>query len=71
MSLAQRAEGDTGIVKTTYGYHIMYFIGKGDPVWKVNAKNGVINDNLKSWYEETEAEFHVVCDRDSLTYVPA
>lgn len=66
-----RAEGDTGIVKTTYGYHIMYFIGKGDPVWKVNAKNGVINDNLKSWYEETEAEFHVVCDRDSLTYVPA
>ena len=24
---AARATGDTGIVETTYGYHVMYFVG--------------------------------------------
>jgi len=29
-----RQPGDTGIVKTDYGYHIMYFSGRGDhPIW--------------------------------------
>ena len=31
---SQRQPGDTGIVKTSYGYHIMYFSARGDtPVW--------------------------------------
>ena len=28
-----RVQGDTGIVKTTYGYHVMYFVGS-KPIWK-------------------------------------
>lgn len=32
-----RATGDTGLVKTTYGWHIMYFVDSR-PVWKSAAK---------------------------------
>ena len=33
-----RAVGDTGIVKTSYGYHIMFFVGEGDyAYWQLAA----------------------------------
>jgi len=32
-----RKVGDTGIVETEYGQHIMYFDGFGEPAWKVSA----------------------------------
>lgn len=36
----KRAPGDTGIVKTSYGYHIMYFVSETDNYyWKDMAKN--------------------------------
>jgi parvulin-like peptidyl-prolyl isomerase len=34
---ADRAVGDTGIVETSYGYHIMYFSGFGDEYWYQSA----------------------------------
>lgn len=37
-----RAVGDTGIVKSDYGYHIMYMDGFGDPAWHKEA-----DDKLK------------------------
>lgn len=36
----ERAVGDSGIVKTSYGYHIMYFSGVGNTVyWKTFAED--------------------------------
>lgn len=35
--------GDTGIVKTTNGYHVMYLDGEGNAAWKVNAENALAN----------------------------
>ncbi len=66
-----RADGDTGIVKTDYGYHVMYFAGEGDPVWKVNARDAVLDKKLSDWYEEFGAKYHVECDKEKLTYVNA
>lgn len=34
-----RKEGDTAIVKTEYGYHVMYFIGNGLTAWEADAVN--------------------------------
>ena len=31
---AKRAAGDTGLVKTDYGWHIMYYVSGGLPAWK-------------------------------------
>ena len=38
-----RKAGDTDIVKTTYGYHIIYFVGQGE-----NYRRAQIIDDLKS-----------------------
>lgn len=66
-----RSEGDTGIVKTTYGYHVMFFKSRGDDEWLVNARDGVIDDKLTAWYEEAEKKYHITCDSSKLTFVDA
>lgn len=38
---ASRKTGDYGIVKTNYGYHIMYFVGS-DPVWFLTAEQDMM-----------------------------
>ena len=38
-----RKVGDTGIVESDYGYHIMYFAGEGDIAWHVQADNALKN----------------------------
>lgn len=37
-----RQPGDTGIVMTNYGYHVMYFVSKADePSWKADIRNSI------------------------------
>ena len=41
-----RNSGDVSIVRTNYGYHIMYFVEKTDmPVWKAIAQNNMALDD--------------------------
>ncbi len=40
-----RKEGDTGIVNTTYGSHIMYYAGEAGPAWKAAAENALRTDD--------------------------
>ncbi len=51
-----RKEGDTEIIETDYGYHIMYYAGAGQDSWLASAKSALINKNtseLCSQYIET------------------
>ena len=32
-----RQVGDTGLVQSEYGWHVMYFVASGDPVWRQNV----------------------------------
>lgn len=41
-----RQVGDTGLVQTNYGYHIMYFVGS-DEIWYVNAQTDLINQRTE------------------------
>ena len=37
-----RQPGDTGIVMTTYGYHVMYFVSRADePAWKADIRSSI------------------------------
>lgn len=41
-----RKAGDTAIVKTQYGYHIMYFVGYGDySIWQYTAQQALASDD--------------------------
>ena len=56
---ASRQTGDYGIVKTTYGYHIMYFVGS-DYVWYATAEADMLvekgNEFLQSVLDKYPAE---------------
>lgn len=52
-----RVVGDTGLVKTTYGYHLMYFSGNGDAYWKSVADASLRSEDYNNWYTEYSASY--------------
>ena len=54
-----RKPGDTGIIKSSYGYHIMYFIGDGKEISDgVDAiKNDIIGNAIKEYIENAGSDF--------------
>lgn len=50
-----RKEGDVEVIKTTYGYHVTWFMGDGAEVWFVDSKNDFYNDTFEKWIEDLEA----------------
>lgn len=47
-----RQPGDTGLVQntgsSTKGWHIMYYVSSGDPIWKQTAANGLLNQDYEA-----------------------
>jgi len=55
---SSRSAGDTAIVKTQYGYHIMYFDGATDTtVWKYTAQQALASEDSKSATEKLEESY--------------
>lgn len=51
----KRETGDTGIVQTEYGYHIMYFVGRADEApWKAEIRTTLGNQILDEQNKEIE-----------------
>lgn len=51
-----RRFGDTGIVKTNYGYHIMFFV-YGEEGWSRRAKEALLTDQCTEIMEKAMAEY--------------
>ena len=49
-----RKVGDTGIVKTSYGYHVMLFCGS-QTTWQDTAKTALLNSKADAFVEEAMA----------------
>ena len=48
---SSRQPGDTGIVQTSYGYHVMYFVETNpQPYWYYKADLDLKNDAYDEWY---------------------
>lgn len=59
---ASRQTGDTGIVETTYGYHVMYFVGDSDITYRdYQIDSELRSAELQDWYTQT-VETHSVTD---------
>lgn len=52
-----RQAGDSGIVETEYGYHVMYFVGEGENYWDLLAKNDMLNAFYTEWIEGLTADY--------------
>lgn len=46
-----RQAGDTGVVETNYGYHVMYFSGTNVPYWQVQVESEMQNNDMNNWLE--------------------
>lgn len=51
-----REVGDTGIVQTEFGYHIMYFVG-GEPHWLAAARTELLAERTTALIDEAEAKW--------------
>lgn len=58
---ATRQVGDHGLVKTPFGYHIMFFSGSRD-AWKVNAKNDLIDETAYNKVPEIMEKYPATFD---------
>lgn len=61
-----RKVGDTGVVKTTYGYHVMYYSGESLAVWKISAETNMKQKKLSDEYEEMKKKYPVEFDEDAM-----
>ena len=54
---SSRQPGDTGIVETDYGYHIMYFVGTNLPYWQLKVDSTLRNNDFTDWYNIATAGY--------------
>ncbi len=66
----ERTVGDCEIVETTYGYHIVYFIGDGLPAWKIDAKSGYISEIMTEYQEDLVETYKVTYDSEAMKKIP-
>lgn len=60
-----RAYGDTGLVKTSYGYHIMYFVAD-HPIWINSVREVMVNEPLNAIVDEAIKMFPMEENRDQI-----
>lgn len=56
---ANRKAGDTDVIKTEHGFHVMYFDGKGDNTSIASAKNGIVSTKYEEFLKEGESKLTV------------
>ena len=60
-----RQHGDYGIVQTTYGYHIMYFVGS-DLVWRLTAESDLMTEKGNELVEGIRAKHPAQIDYSAI-----
>lgn len=64
-----REPGDTGIVESDYGYHIMYFDSYGDIYRNITVESTMRSDDYSAWYEEISADFEPVTSSFGMRFI--
>ena len=64
-----RRSGDTGVVETEYGYHVMYFVGENIPAWEVAVYNTLASEDYAAWQEGLTAESDISAGGMGLSFV--
>ena len=55
-----RKSGDTGIVETTYGYHVMYYVGTTGQTYRdYQIVNELISSDMEAWSQELMESYTV------------
>lgn len=52
-----RKPGDTGIIESEYGYHVMYYSSANGETWYENIKDEIFNDNYNAIFDELTSKY--------------
>lgn len=52
-----RKAGDTGLIQTDYGFHVMYFIGKDGIDWKIRAEETLREEAFQKYLDELVKQY--------------
>lgn len=63
---SERQIGDTGIVRTTYGYHVMYLDGFGDEIWHIKCEEEMRNTDFQSASQQIYDSVKITYNEDLL-----
>ena len=56
-----RVAGDTGIIESTYGYHVMYYVGDDELTYRDSMiKDQIMTETVSGWYDEILATAEVI-----------
>ena len=61
-----RVEGDTGIVSTSSGYHVMYYAGESDPKWKLEVLYALKDEAYLNKLEELSEKYSFTKNEENL-----
>ena len=64
-----RKVGDYDIIKTDYGYHIMYFSGTDELAWKLEARNNIETEKYAEYKADLATKYEVVTYDDVMNRV--
>ena len=64
-----RKAGDTEIVKSDYGYHIMFYIGEGKTAWENQANANLISDTYSDMYKGFAEKYKITVDDAALSAI--
>ena len=57
---AARQVGDTDVIETEYGYHVMYYVGASEQTYRDSMIESTLrNADLNAWLDELVAEMTV------------
>lgn len=65
-----RKVGDCEIIKTSYGYHIMYFSGEGRTAWQASVFSTLQNEKYTDISKELTDKYPVTIDTEKLKNIP-
>ncbi len=54
-----RVVGDVAVVKTEYGYHVMYFLGDGIENWQAEVVELMVDEEMTTWTKQLEKDYPV------------
>lgn len=63
-----RQVGDSGVVDSSYGSHVMYLDSFGEPYWKSQVENQLMNNDYAAWLAEQTAT-ESITEGDGMKYV--
>lgn len=61
--------GDTGVIETEYGYHVMYFNGYGETYHNYMIESAMMNEDFSAWNTEVTGDVTYTVNESASRYI--